>query len=93
MEREMVIGYKWRNVDGKCFIPNFKNDEDGYGWDDDGLEYNIKYTFASTFLGWDEMYPDDILEGIDIDYDEKSGVGKVSHIDYPHIGFYFFEVW
>jgi hypothetical protein len=92
MEKEMVIGYKWRNVDGKCFTPNFKNDESGYGWDDGGLEDDIKYTFACTFLGWNEWADDEeIFEGIDIDYDEESGVGEVSHIDYP--GFYFFEVW
>ena len=54
---------------------------------------NIKYTFACTFLGWDECDEESdegIFDNIKIDYDPKHGRGEVWCIydDHKH-----FEVW
>ena len=99
MELEDVVGYKWNNKDGKCFYPVNKDDSGDnatpvYRWKTvDELMENIKYTFACTFLGWDECDEESdegIFDNIKIDYDPKHGRGEVWCIydDHKH-----FEVW
>ena len=84
MELEDIIGYKYHN-DGRCFFPN-----DVQLLNLKEIEKNIKYTFACTFLRWDEE-DDNVLNDIKIDYYRKNGYGEVTHPDYSDI--VKFDVW